>query len=389
MKIAFVAPFFGAKAAGGAEFAARSIACHLADDGIEVDILTTSLQDLPHGITRKTHAAGTSRDGSLTVRRFSVETANMDSFGDLNNFIIDGGKLTDDEELQFMSRHVTSIDLIRYIAEHEAEYDWFCFIPYLFGTSCFGARVVPHKSIIIPCLHDEGYAQMQLVKDLIRSAHKVVFNAEAEQRFAQETYGIDDSKGIYIGLGVETYIDFNAERFRKKFGIKEPFVLYVGRRDITKNVHTLISNFENYKEIHPGPLKLVLIGPAPLPVTDPSDDIIDLGFVSEQEKRDAYAAAEVFSQPSLNESFSYVIMESWLCGTPCLVHEKCEVTRDHVVNSGGGLYFNTRQEFNKTLDLMLSDIALNNRMAEAGRNYVLDNFAWKHIVRKFKTEIFI
>jgi len=389
LKIAFVAPFFGAEAAGGAEFAARSIACHLADSEIEVDILTTSLQDLPHGITQKTHAAGISQDGNLTVRRFSVESADMDAFGDLNHFIIDGGKLTADEELQFMSRHVTSIDLIRYIAEHEAEYDWFCFIPYLFGTSCFGAQIVPHKSILIPCLHDEGYAQLQLIKDLIRSARKVVFNAEAEQRFAKKTYNIDDDKGIYVGLGVETDIDFNAERFRKKFKIEDPFVLYVGRRDITKNVHTLISNFENFKELHPGPLKLVLIGPAPLPVTDPSADIIDLGFVSEQDKRDAYAAAEVFSQPSLNESFSYVIMESWLCGTPCLVHEKCEVTRDHVVNSGGGLYFNSGQEFNQTLELMLHDTELNCRMAEAGRNYVLDNFAWKHIVHRFKSEIFI
>lgn len=389
MKIAFVAPFFGEKAAGGAEFAARSVAIHLADSGIEVDILTTCLQDLPHGLTNNIHPAGTSKDGSLTIRRFKAETPDMAPFGDLNSFIIDGGKLTPQEELQFISRHVNSIDLLHYIANHEAEYDWFCFIPYLFGTTCFGAQIAPHKTVMIPCLHDEGYARLELVSKAITNAHRIVFNAEAEQRFARKTYGVDDTQGIYVGLGVETEIEFDAERFRSRFKIDDPFVLYAGRRDTTKNVHTLIRNFESYKKEQPGSLKLVLIGPAELPVANPSNDIIDLGFVTEQEKRDAYAAAEVFCQPSLNESFSYVIMESWLCGTPCLVHEKCEVTRDHIVNSGGGLYFNTAADFSKTLDLMLNDDSLKQLMATAGKQYVLDNFAWKHIVDKFKTEVFI
>lgn len=388
MKIAFVAPFFGRNASGGAEFAARSVALHLADDGLDVDILTTCLQDLPHGLTNNIHPAGISHDGKLTIIRFKAESPDMAQFGELNNFIIDGGRLTSREELQFMSRHVNSIDLLRYIADHETEYDYFCFIPYLFGTTCFGAQIAPHKSVMIPCLHDEGYARLETVKQALNSVHKLVFNAKPEQQFAQETYGIDDSRGIYVGLGVETDIDFNAERFRSKFRIEDPFVLYAGRRDTTKNVHTLITNFESCKRDNPGPLKLVLIGPAELPVANPSNDIVDLGFVSEQEKHDAYAAAEIFCQPSLNESFSYVIMEAWLCGTPCLVHEKCDVTRDHVVSSGGGLYFNTAADFNRSLDLMLNDNGLKQRMAAAGRKYVLDNFDWKHIVAKFKEKVF-
>ena len=389
MKIAFVAPFFGEKAAGGAEFAARSVALHLADSGIEVEILTTCLQDLPHGLTNDIHPVGISQDENLTIRRFKAETPDMALFGDLNAFIIDGGRPTPQEELQFMSRHVNSIDLLNYIADHENDYDWFCFIPYLFGTTCFGAQIAPHKSIIIPCLHNEGYTQLEIVKKTITNAHRIVFNANAEQIFARKAYGIDDTQGIYVGLGVETEIKFDAKRFRSRFGMNDPFVLYAGRRDTTKNVHNLIRYFESYKQSHPGALKLVLIGPAELPVSNPSNDIIDFGFVSEQEKRDAYAAAEVFCQPSLNESFSYVIMESWLCGTPCLVHEKCEVTRDHVVNSSGGLYFKCASDFSKTLDLMLSNNTLNQQMATAGRQYVLDNFTWKHIVDRFKQEVFI
>lgn len=389
MRIAFVAPFFGENASGGAEFAARSVAIHLAQTGIEVDVLTTCLQDLPHGLTNNIHSPGMYQDNELTVHRFKAEVPDMTPFGELNSFIIDGGKLSPQEELQFMSRHVNSVDLLRYIAKHEADYDWFCFIPYLFGTTCFGVQIAPSKSIMIPCLHDEGYAKLSIVENAINKAHRIVYNAEAEQRFARRTYGVDDSKGIYVGLGVETDIESDPQRFRQRFSINDPFMLYAGRRDTTKNVHNLISYFENHKRNNPGPLKLVLIGPADLPVSNPTDDIIDLGFVTEQEKRDAYAAAEIFCQPSLNESFSYVIMESWLCNTPCLVHERCEVTRDHIVNSGGGLYFNNSDDFSKTATLLLENNQLKEQMATAGKQYVLDNFAWKHIVDKFKREIFI
>ena len=381
-------PFFGEHAAGGAEFAARSVALHLAESGVSVDILTTCLRDLPHGLTRNVHSPGVSRDGPLTVRRFRAETPVMTPFDVLNDAIIDGGTLTPREELQFMSRNVNSLDLLRYMADHEPAYDWFCFIPYLFGTTCFGVRVAPQKSVMIPCLHAEGYARLQMVHEAMASVRRVVFNAEAEQRFARAAYGIDDNRGICVGLGVDTDIEYDGDRFRQRFGIDDPFVLYVGRRDTTKNVHTLIMYFDRYKQRHPGPLRLVLVGPAELPVADVSDDVIDLGFISLQEKRDAYAAADVFCQPSLNESFSYVIMEAWLCGTPCLVHERCEVTRDHAERSGGGLYFDSEADFNLALNRLLADTELRSRMAAAGRSYVMDNFAWDRIVQRFKADVF-
>ncbi len=388
MRVAFVCPFFGKHAAGGAEFAARSVAQHLAESGIAVDILTTCLRDLPHGLTNNMHPPGVSQDGPLTVRRFKAETPIMAPFDVLNDSIIDGGTLTPREELQFMSRNVNSLDLLRYMGDHEADYDWFCFIPYLFGTTCFGVRVAPEKSVMIPCLHDEGYARLGMVHEAMANVRRVVFNAEAEQRFARATYGIDEDRGIYVGLGVDTDIESDGDRFRRRFGIDDPFVLYAGRRDTTKNVHTLIAQFERYKQDHPGPLKLVLIGPADLPVATVPDDVIDLGFVSPQEKHDAYAAAEVFCQPSLNESFSYVIMEAWLCGTPCLVHERCEVTHDHVVRSGGGLYFDSEADFQAALNRLLTDSELSRQMADAGRRYVFENFSWERIVQRFRDEVF-
>jgi glycosyltransferase involved in cell wall biosynthesis len=390
VKVAFVCPFFGPEASGGAEFAARSLAMHLAGSGIEIDVLTTCLLDLPHGITRNHHAPGVSSDGPLTVRRFPVESPDMRHFEVLNDLIIRRVPISWDEELQFMTRHVTSPDLIRFMAAQAHDYAFFCFIPYLFGTSCFGAQAVPRgKRILIPCFHDEGYADLEIVRRLAGAVDRFVFNSPAEERFARRQFHLDPGSGITAGLGVDTEITGDAARFRSRFGLDDPFILYAGRRDTTKNVHTLIDYFLRYRQNRPGPLKLVLIGPAPLPTTARSPDLVDLGFVTEQEKRDAYAAAAVFCQPSLNESFSYVLMEAWLCGTPCLVHEDCDVTRDHVVESGGGLYFRTAADFAGALDRMLGDAPLCRRMAAAGRRYVLDHYAWPEIIRRFKEQVFI
>jgi glycosyltransferase involved in cell wall biosynthesis len=71
------------------------------------------------------------------------------------------------------------------------------------------------------------------------------------------------------------------------------------------------------------------------------------------------------------------------------VHEDCDVTRDHVVESGGGLYFRTAADFAGALDRMLGDAPLCRRMAAAGRRYVLDHYAWPEIIRRFKEQVFI
>ena len=389
MRVAFVAPFFGAKAAGGAEHAARSLAQQLASAGLEIEVLTTCLQDLTTGLDKNVYPAGCFTEDNLQIRRFPIPRTDMRNFGFLNDLIVGGANLTFEEELQFMTRHVTSPEILEWIQKHRDGYDWFCFIPYLFGTTCFGVPLVAEKSIVIPCFHDEGYAKLQLVHRMTACAKRFVFNAAAEQRFAQRCFDIPASHCHTVGLGMNTFIDANANRFRQQTGITDPFVLYVGRRDTTKNIHTLIEYFLAHKKQYPDNLKLALIGPAPLPMAGTHPDIIDLGFVSLQQKYDAYAAASVFCQPSLNESFSYVMMEAWLCHTPCLVHADCEVTHDHILASNGGLAFQSSQEFSAMLLRLLANPTEASALAQNGHAYVHQHYAWPRIIERFKNEVFV
>lgn len=61
-----------------------------------------------------------------------------------------------------------------------------------------------------------------------------------------------------------------------------------------------------------------------------------------------------FGQPSKNESFSFVIMESWLCRRPVLVHEGCAVTKNFVSCCNGGLYFGNYYDFQETVKYILN-----------------------------------
>jgi glycosyltransferase involved in cell wall biosynthesis len=187
-----------------------------------------------------------------------------------------------------------------------------------------------------------------------------------------------------LGGGIDTDNTFNAERFKEKFKIHDDFILYAGRREPGKNVSLLIDYFYRYKNNNSSPLKLILIGSGEIDILpNHSSDVIDLGFISHQDKYDAYAAATVLCQPSVNESFSIVIMESWLCETPVLVHADCAVTMDHCMKSNGGLFFRDYNEFEECINYYISNPKIRNAMAKNGKKYVEKNYSWDSIVEKY------
>ena len=387
MKIAFVAPFYGSDAAGGAESECRHTVLRLAASGLDVEVFTTCLLDLQHDWGVNVHREGTTIEDGIKVHRFRAETPDLHLFGVLNQRLLCGETLSPQEQEQFIALHVNSFGLYRRLAEVSHEFDWFCFIPYLFGTTFHGTMICPEKSILIPCLHDEGYARMDIMHALFERVARVVYHSAAEQELARRLYGRAADKGVLLGEGINTDFESDGERFRKRYGIADPFILYAGRKDATKNVDVLIRHFMAGRAQFGKNVKLVMIGPGSLPIPE-TDVIVDLGFVPEQDKRDAHAAALCLCQPSLNESFSIVMMESWVCGTPCLVHEQCAVTRDHVVASGGGLYFNTAAEFSGCVEYFLKNTEMARRMGEAGRKYVANHFSWSTIVARYRSEIF-
>ncbi len=153
-----------------------------------------------------------------------------------------------------------------------------------------------------------------------------------------------------------------------------------------KNVLQMVGYFTEYKRLHPGPLQLVLMGAGPLAIPA-HPDIIQVGFLTTREKLDAFAAATVLCQPSLLESFSIVLMEAWLAGTPVLVHGDCEVTRYHVLRSNGGLYFTSADEFAGAIDWFLAKQVQGASMGKLGRAYVMREYDWATVLARFRAAL--
>ena len=387
MKIAFIIPWYGENIPGGAETECRTTAENLQKAGIEVEILTTCAKEFSSDWNTDYYNEGVYQVNHITVRRFSVRKRDTALFDSINYKLMLNQKISIKEEEIFIHEMINSDNLYTFIQDHGPEYDFFLFIPYMFGTTYYGSQIHPEKSILIPCLHDESYAHLSIYKKMFKKVTALIFLSEPEKDVANCLYQ-PTCRQIVIGGGIDTTFSFNPERFRKKYKIFEPFILYAGRKELGKNVPLLLDFFTRFKQDNPSTLKLVLIGSGNLGIpSECKEEVIDLGFVSRQDKFDAYAAATILCQPSVNESFSIVIMESWLCETPVLVHGNCTVTQDFCVKSNGGLYFIDYFEFKESVQFLLDRPLIRKKMGQSGKQFVLNNFGWGTIVNNYMKEL--
>ena len=110
---------------------------------------------------------------------------------------------------------------------------------------------------------------------------------------------------------------------------------------------------------------------------------MNAGVLPSADKYDALAAADVFCNPSVNESFSIVLMEAWLCGTPVLVNHGCKVTREFAFQGRGGLTYRDYVDFEVTLEYLEKRPDVRRNLALEGADFVRRSFAWQPLVQRF------
>ena len=385
-KIGFVIPWYGEDIPGGAEMELREVATHLQRAGMDVEILTTCVREFSADWNENYYSAGTAVVEDIAVRRFPVRRRDTAAFDRVNRRLMEGQHLSLQEEKTFVEEMVNSPQLYEYLKDASDDYALYVFIPYMFGTTYYVMQACPEKSVLIPCFHDEAYLYLRLFRQAYIQARGIIYNAMPEMELANKVYDFTTTEQICMGIGMDTNICADADAFRKAYRIQKPFLLYAGRKDAGKNVHTLLRYFAEYKQRHgDSDLQLVLIGGGSIEIpASVRDDVYDLGFVSRQDKYDAMAAAELLCQPSHNESFSLVIMESWLCERPVLVHSQCAVTRDFARRANGGLYFRNYFEFEGCVQYILTHPEQARTMGQNGGAFVRENFDWDVIVEKYR-----
>jgi glycosyltransferase involved in cell wall biosynthesis len=374
MKLAWITPRFAPEGiVGGAETLIRDLAMIAVEAGHEVHLLTTCARD--HYSWANEREPGEEVVEGLQVHYFSVnEDRDVERFLAIQGRMDRGREISREEENVWVANSVCSRSLNAWLEEKAPGLDAVMAGPYLFGITVEASRICPEKFWLVPCLHDEAFARLQVVAEMFRSVKGCLFNAEPEKQLAERLYGADAVRGAVVGMALESFAS-DGEAFRRKFGVKKPYVLYCGRREEGKNTHLLFDYLNTYVERRDGAIQVVLAGSGELqPPEKLRPHVVDAGFLSAEDKRNAMAGAEVFIHPSTNESFGIVLLEAWLAGTPVLVHDRGEVLRWQCQESGGGLWFRYYPEFEAMLDRLLEDKALNRALAENGKRFVEETY---------------
>ena len=384
---AFVLPRYFSGIAGGAETLAGSLARDLAKRGCAVEIFTTCAKD--NRTWENFFPAGKSIEEGVTVRRFRVDDRNLDIWIPKQIAISQGMRLSVDDQLDWMREGVNSTALYEEILRRESEFEKIFFAPYLFSTTFWGSLMLTEKAVLIPCLHDENYAYLDVIASMFRQVKGCLFNSLPEKELAYSLYG--EISGGEVGMGFEAFSEEYLLSLKNNFEIDSPYLLYIGRKETGKNVQLLIDYFiyaKDYCKVNPA-LKLVIAGGGDFKDLHREsaltrNDIVDIAHLTENDKHALMKGALIFCQPSLNESFSIVIMESWLLGVPCLVHGDCAVTSYHVSQSGGGLYFTNEREFSEVLRLISHEKDLVLQMGCSGADYVKRQYSWDAVFCRFQ-----
>jgi glycosyltransferase involved in cell wall biosynthesis len=164
--------------------------------------------------------------------------------------------------------------------------------------------------------------------------------------------------------------------------MRRPFAIYIGRIDENKGCGELFRYFQRYAATFPRGLDLVLVGSAVMPIP-PHPRIHHLGFLSDEDKFDALAAADLLVMPSYFESLSMVALEAWALGRPVLANGRCDVLKGQCLRSNAGLFYESYEEFAETLYGLESNGPLHARLGQNGRDYFNANYAWPVIERKY------
>lgn len=405
-KIAFIVQQYGVEMYGGAELHCMRLAEKMVAK-YSVEVLTTCSFDFLTWADY--YPKGVSKINGVTVRRFGV--SQIRSWGKMAELekkikpdvacpkngikevvkrIISKLKKQrarkEDYVNWIIAQGPTAPDLIQYIKENEKGYDCLIFFSYLYYPTFFGIDIAPQKTIFIPLAHDEWAIRMPVFKNEFKAPACIMYNTMAEKRFVNKLFENESVYSEIAGTGVDTPDDLPERDVKTELNIQSDYVLYVGRIDVFKIPYQDFEWFLKYVEETKKKIKLVLIGNLYMEIPV-HDHIMYLGFVNDHTKFNLIKHSLFLFQPSRFESLSMVLLEAFAMERPVLVHQDCEVMKDHIDLSHGGFYYNDYTGFKYAVDQLRENKSLNAAMGKSGKTYVDKNYRWGNIIAKFQNVI--
>lgn len=259
----------------------------------------------------------------------------------------------------------------------------------------FAARRQRIPFVVQPTCHPHHVGDSPLDLMLYARADRLLVHTRYEGEYL-ESLGLRAPYDV-VGNGIEDRSDGNAERFRSRFGISGPIVLFIGRKDSDKGCPIVLEAFRKIHALRPE-VTLVCMGPPGTVILERDRArVLDLDFASEDLKHDALAACTCLCVPSEGESFGLVYMEAGRYAKP-VIARRLPVLEELLLGGEAGLLLGTPQRAANSCDLqvnelcdgimhLLSDPAACCRLGAACRR-VSDGFVWPRIVQRFEEAYF-
>lgn len=221
-------------------------------------------------------------------------------------------------------------------------------------------------------------------KNALKRANKIIAVSENTKKDLINLYQANPNKIFVVHHGFKS-INLSQQRNRQT----EPYILYLGRLDLKKNIHGLIKAFELLKEKYQVPHKLVLAGPPgfgyqqikfAIDNSKARKEIIEKGYVSENEKQSLLSQAEVFVLISFYEGFGMPILEAQAAGCPVLAANTSAIPE---VVGQGGLLVNPEsiEQIAKNMYKIINNQMFKQKLIKQGRDN-LTRFSWERCAQQ-------
>jgi glycosyltransferase involved in cell wall biosynthesis len=257
-------------------------------------------------------------------------------------------------------------------------------------------RGIPH--ICTPFVHLGEASNRQVLRyysmphqlDILRRSALVIAQTGLERAFLHNA-GVPNTTLRTIGVGVSPaeLAGGNGQRFRQQHSIGGPLVLTIGAAAYDKGTLHVVQAMQRLWA-QGSPATWVHLGPqlehfeqfyATLPAADRARTRV-LGFVPDETRHDALAAADVFVLPSRTDSFGIVYLEAWCYGVPVIGAWAGGVPDviDHGVN-GLLVPFGQVDALATAIHRLLHEHELARAFGALGRAKVQRELTWEHKYR--------
>ncbi|MGU3469230.1 glycosyltransferase family 4 protein [Methylobacterium sp. C33D] len=364
----FVIPWFGTFA-GGAERAIYDWARLLSDQGCDVRVFTTASQSPYKDWVLHQDPPGEYICNGIRTIKFRVSDENFEDWKSLAAKIDGGYRPTEDEQNYFFRYGIFSDDLAEAVRALPEQ----CNVivgPYFQALAHQTLSTNPGRCILFSAFHDEAPFHWKPVSDMIENARSVLFLTDEEQDLALRQH--PGAMAKIGGRGKLVQLPVNCSLATPPSKRHENYVLYIGRIERGKNLKELIEWHRKGYQGANNPPRLLVAGTGDVDLVDPQVATY-VGLVSEEDKIRLIKSAVALVNPSLNESFSYVLMEAWAQAVPVIVHESCSVTSSHIYRARAGFAVGSAADYAAAVDfLSIQD----NRedFGMSGFRYVTRNF---------------